>query len=267
MLVAGLVVEDRLALHRVLGVGDRDRPAVAARRGLARELERVERRPRVAARARGEEGDRLVVDRRLAALAAVERAPQQPLDVRRLQRVQLVDLGAREQRGVDLEVRVLGRRPDERDQPLLDGGQQRVLLRLVEAVDLVEEEDRRAPGVAPLARPRDHLADLRPPRVDGRELLEGGVGVLGGHPRQRRLAGARRAVQDHRVRVAGLDRRAQRRALAEQVLLADEVVERARAHPRRERPADRRRLGPRLVAPRAPAPARTACPRLQYRAR
>ena len=203
----------------------------------------------------------------VAALAAVERAPQQALDVRRLQRLQLVDLGAREQRRVDLEVRVLGRRPDERDQPLLDGGQQRVLLRLVEAVDLVEEEDRRAPRVAPLARPRDHLADLRPPRVDGRELLEGGVGVLGGHPRERRLAGARRAVEDHRVRVAGLDRRAQRRALAEQVLLADEVVERARPHPRRERPARPAAARPAARPPRAPAPARTACPRLQYRAR
>ena len=32
--------------------------------------------------------------------------------------------------------------PDEHDEPLLDRGQQRVLLGLVEAVDLVQEEDR-----------------------------------------------------------------------------------------------------------------------------
>ena len=49
------------------------------------------------------------------------------------------------------------------------------------------------------------------------------------------------------MRPPGLDRGPQRRALAEQVLLADEVVERARAHARRERAVERRRLGPRLL--------------------
>jgi len=44
------------------------------------------------------------------------------------------------------------------------------------------------------------------------------------------------------VKRAGLDRGAQRGVLAEQVLLADELVERARAHARRERAA--LRLGP-----------------------
>ena len=159
MLVAGLVVQHGLALHRVLGVGDGHALRVAPRDGLAGELERVQRRARVAARAGGEELDRLVLDGDAAALAAVERPPQQPLDVGRLQRVQLVHLGPREQRRVDLEVRVLGRGPDERDEPLLDRRQQRVLLRLVEPVDLVEEEDRRrgpraaarAPGRSPRA--------------------------------------------------------------------------------------------------------------------
>ena len=42
------------------------------------------------------------------------------------------------------------------------------------------------------------------------------------------------------MRLAGLERGAQRRALAEQVLLADELVERLRAHPRRERAVGRR---------------------------
>ncbi|MEA2492593.1 MAG: hypothetical protein QOJ29_504, partial [Thermoleophilaceae bacterium] len=50
----------------------------------------------------------------------------------------------------------------------------------------------------------------------------------------RRLATARWPVQNHRVRARLLDGRAQRRALAEQVLLADELVERARAHAHRQ---------------------------------
>src|SRR5207249_240014 len=47
-----------------------------------------------------------------------------------------------EQRRIHLEVRVLGGRADEYEQPRLDAREQRVLLRLVEPVDLVEEEDR-----------------------------------------------------------------------------------------------------------------------------
>ena len=58
------------------------------------------------------------------------------------QRLELVHPSPREQRRVDLEVRVLGRRADQGQEPLLHGRQQRVLLRLVEAVDLVQEEDR-----------------------------------------------------------------------------------------------------------------------------
>ena len=62
----------------------------------------------------------------------------------RRQRLQHVDRRARQQRAVHLERRILGRRADERDEPLLDVRQERVLLRLVEAMDLVDEQDRRA---------------------------------------------------------------------------------------------------------------------------
>ena len=150
---------------------------------------------------------------------------------------ELVDLRAREQGRVDLEVGVLGRRADQGHQPLLDGGQERVLLGLVEAVDLVEEEDRRPAGLAALGRAREHLAHLGPPRVDGRELLERAVGAAGDDPRERRLAGPGRAVEDGAVGLAGLDRDAQRRAGGEQLALAGELVDGARAHPRRERRA------------------------------
>src|SRR5207342_3204389 len=110
-----------------------------------------------------------------AALIA-ERPQDEPLDLRRRQRAELVDLGAGEERRVDLEVRVLGGRTDQRDQSVLDGRQERILLRLVEAVDLVEEEDRRPARGAALSGPRDHLTHLRASRVDRRELLEGTLG-------------------------------------------------------------------------------------------
>ena len=64
--------------------------------------------------------------------------------------------------------------------------------------------------------------------------------------RERGLAGAGRPPQDHRVRPAGLERPAQRRAGTEQVRLPDELVEGLRAQPVGQRPvgavADRRSL-------------------------
>ena len=65
-------------------------------------------------------------------------------------------------------------------------------------------------------------------RVDGDEVRPCGVGD---DARQRGLAGAGRPVEDHRAELVGLDRAAQQPARPHDVLLADELVQRARAHP------------------------------------
>ena len=157
------------------------------------------------------------------------------------QRLELDDLAAGEQGRVDLEIGVLGRGADQRQQPVLDRGQQRVLLRLVEAVDLVEEEDRPLPVAAePVARPLHDAAHVVDPGGDGRELLEGGTRLDRDDPGQRRLADSGRPVEDERAQAVLLDRAAERRPLPEDVLLADQLVERARPQPLRER---RERLG------------------------
>src|SRR3712207_7506032 len=57
-----------------------------------------------------------------------------------------------------------------------------------------------------------------------RSLLERGARRGGDDARERRLARPRRAMEDHRVRPAALDRAPQRRALVQQVLLADELL-------------------------------------------
>ena len=78
------------------------------------------------------------------ALAVGERAAEQRDDLLHRERAQRVDLGAREQRGDDLERRVLGGGADQDDVAALDVRQERVLLGLVEAVDLVDEQQRAA---------------------------------------------------------------------------------------------------------------------------
>ncbi len=94
---------------------------------------------------------------------------------------------------------------------------------------------RRPPDCQPLARPLDHATHLGPARLHRALLLERRVRGLGDQPGQRRLAAAGRPVQDHRVRVALLDRAPKRRSRREQPVLADELLERPRPQPGRQR--------------------------------
>ena len=120
VLVAGPVVAERPLPCCVLDVRRGER-LPGGRCGLRRELEDVERRAAVAARARRDQLDDLV--RRLGAEQLRAAADDRRQVVLR-ERLELVDGAAGEQGGIDLEVRVLGRRADQRQQALLDGGQQ-----------------------------------------------------------------------------------------------------------------------------------------------
>src|SRR5207249_2818724 len=61
-----------------------------------------------------------------------------------LEGFELEERRAAEERSVHLEERILGSRADKRENAFLDRGQQRVLLRLVESMDFVKEQDRAA---------------------------------------------------------------------------------------------------------------------------
>ena len=169
---------------RRLGVGEGHRVAsvLAGQRG--RDLEQV-RRWRASPSARVDEMlERVGVDRERARRRARARSRRRPFrQVAQLvgvERLEAEQRGAREQRAGEREERVLGGRADEDEQPLLDVGQQRVLLGSAEAVHLVEEQDRALPVLgeaAPGAR-RD-LPDVLHARAHRRERLErlaGGAG-------------------------------------------------------------------------------------------
>src|SRR5262249_54673150 len=82
---------------------------------------------------------------------------------------------ARQERGVDLERGVLGGGADQHDCALLHVGQEGVLLRLVESVDLVDEQHGRPPAARALGfRVGRDLADLLPAGEHGGEGGEGG---------------------------------------------------------------------------------------------
>ena len=109
--------------------------------------------------------------------------------------------------------------------------EQRILLRSVEAVNLVHEEDGAA---ARLQKPTLGRLSLAPQVLDrardGRDLDKLRMRGVGDDARQRRLSGAGGAVQnDGRERVA-LDGPPQPRTLAHRLLLAHKAVKRLGPH-------------------------------------
>ena len=170
------------------------------------------------------------------ALRVLERPPDDRADLVVGQRLEAPDAHPRQERGVDLEVGVLGRRADERDRAVLDVGQQRVLLGLVEAMDLVEEQDRpRAVQGEPFLGLGDGRADLDDARHDGREATK--WAPISPARRRARLVlpvpgGPHSSSEDE---VAAGDAAAERSALADEVVLADELRRGPRAHARGER--------------------------------
>ena len=107
--------------------------------------------------------------------------------------------------------------------------QERILLALVETVDLVDEHDGLAALPGKDRRLLDRFADVFDTAqygADGHELRVEGVRH---EPRNGGLAGAWRAPQDATVRPPRFERHAQRLALTEQMLLADHFAQPLRA--------------------------------------
>ena len=112
---------------------------------LRGDLERVVGVAAVAAGVAGDQLQGVVVGGDLqcaqAAFFVFQRSAQQRGDLLLVERFQHIDAAAREQRRDDLEGGILGGRADQPDGAALDVGQKCVLLRLVEAVNLIDEED------------------------------------------------------------------------------------------------------------------------------
>ena len=138
-----------------------------------------------------------------------------------IQPVEDENLTARQQRRVELEGRGLGRRTDQNDRAVLDDGQKAILLGPVEAVDLVDEQQRATPGGAALARALEDLAKLGHAREDRGQGFEFDIAGLRQQAGDGRLAGARRTPQDHGREPAGRRHAPNGPVGGQQVILSD----------------------------------------------
>ena len=186
MLLSALVVADRDRRQSPFQVRDAELCGARGQGHVGRRLEEVQGSPPVTLALARDPLQDLFSQGRLsleASLGVGVGSLEEGLDLGSGERSQGHDLSARDQGPVELEARVLGRGPDQDHGPLLDVGQEGVLLRFVEAVDLVHEEDRALPfpQTALLGLGHD-LADLLDPAQDRREGDEGEVHVAGEEP-------------------------------------------------------------------------------------
>ena len=163
-----------------------------------------------------------------------ERAADQGDEILCGERLEAQQEGARQQRGDDGERRVLRRGRDERHQAVLHRREQHVLLRLREAVHLVDEQHRRMAPRQLAACALQLGADLLDAGGDRRQLHEAAVGGLRHHGGDGGLAHPGRSPQEHRHRLP-VGEAAQRRPGREEVLLPDDLIQRARPQPHGER--------------------------------
>src|SRR5579875_136272 len=155
---------------------------------------------------------------------------EQSNDLGGFQRPKRVHFGARQQRRNDLKRWIFGRRADQDHVTPLHIGQKCILLRLVEAMDLVDKQQRLSAQAACAFGIGHYRFDLFDPAQYGAKGDELSAALSGNEYRQTGFPGAWGPPQDQRGKLAALDLRPQRLARADQMLLAQEFLERPRAH-------------------------------------
>ena len=238
MVVARTVIVHGAALRDVLGIRAQKVDGIPlSRRRRKEQLDRIERLAHIAAADRRDIPRRARLDVCRDVFPCAENGHRAQHGLFHLGGRHLLELkhrAAREDGVVYIEVRVLRCGRNERDRAVLDKLQQALLLLFIEVLDLVEIQKnavRREHGVQLV----DDRADIRKPRGCGVELSQRAVRLFRDDARDGRFACAGRAVKDHVRDIAALDNAAQQPALAENVVLADDVVQLRRAQLVRQR--------------------------------
>ena len=147
------------------------------------------------------------------------------LEFRCAQRLQHVHPGARQKRRVQLETRIFGRGTDKHDGALLHMRQKRILLRLIETMNFVDEKYRALTVAQALFGLGDGGANLFHTREHGREADKLVIAVFGEQPCKGGLAATRGTPEHHGVQSPAGEQPLQRAPRTEQVALANELVE------------------------------------------
>ena len=188
--------------RRPLGIGTRDG-------NLARQLECCQGRACITRSQRTNGLDRINIGREFTvqALRCLERTLDKHGDILVLQVLKLYHAPARQQCGVDLEVRILCRSANHNDSTVLNCMQQGILLRLREAVNLIDEQDGAAVvRIQACLGLVNHATQVLHSARHGADLDKLALGMVGDNVGQRRLTRTGRPVQNHARKHIVLDR-------------------------------------------------------------
>ena len=225
VLLAVLVVGGAALLQHLTEVLDRQR---LGRPDVEQGLGQGQQVAAVAVGQRRQRGARVRLQRQNASLERLGLG-QQRLQRFIVQPLQHIDLAARQQRPVELERRVLGGGAHQGDDPLLHERQKAVLLRAVEAVDLIDKQQGGLAGQSAHPGLLERLLQVRDAGENGGELLELIARLLGQQARDGGLAGPGRTPQDHRRQAPGLGHASDRPGRPKQMVLAHYLVQPLRA--------------------------------------
>src|SRR5882672_666112 len=165
----------------------------------------------------------------------VEGAAEELGDLRCGKRIEDVNLRAREKRRDDFERRILGGGADKDNVARFDVREKGVLLGFVEAVNFVDEDDGAVAAAGFLFGDGHDFLDFLDARENGAERDKFRTRQARDETRERRFSAARRSPEKHGAEIVVFDLNAQGFARAEKFFLADEFIERARAHALGER--------------------------------
>ena len=161
---------------------------------------------------------------------------QQSHDLIHRHRLKLENLRARNQRRIDMEIRVVRRRTNEPHHPALDVRQEHILLRFVETMNFINEQNRRlSPQLTPgagLINPRADFSDIR---LNAIERFKSRTSRTRDHTGQRCLSRAGRTVKNQRGETIRFDCAPQQFPLAQNVTLPCHLIQGPRPHARGKR--------------------------------
>src|SRR5436190_18894781 len=171
-----------------------------------------------------------------AALFVGQRAVNQLFELFDAERFKSKDLGPRDERAVYVKERIVSGGAYQPNVSGLNVGQEDVLLRLIEMMDLVNEEDGLLSGcVAAIRRASNYATHFGHVTFHAADSNEFGVRHFCDDAGQRGLSAPWRAGEDHRRQTIGFNGASQKFAGAKDVFLADKFLQRARSHPCGER--------------------------------
>ena len=165
-------------------------------------------------------------------LFVIDGTDQQLLNIFFLKGFQLKDHRTGKKRTVDFKIRIFRGSADQDHRSVLHKRKQIILLPLIEAVDLVNEQDRllsvHAQQILRLVHRFFHIFFPRRRRI---ELPEFRTGRIGDHFCQRCLPCARRSVKNNGAQLIRLDRPVQQPSPPDDMFLADNFLQCLRTHP------------------------------------